>query len=379
MKKSTLTLLILGFVFVLFGGITAITTYPKAEKEAVTHYKKDYTLSGDTLYLDISTDEYYYLYSTNSDTLQIRSTYLNFYHPDLVTEQKKAPSGDTITISEKERAATTKKNMLFNGIFNEQQDISIGLPSSVKHLVLNGGRGNLESLTLTSLKIQGKTDKVLSVSNLIADELTTEGDFLSLSLNDSLVEKVTFKATNGSFSNSNNKISTAEVVGKNLSFSAYGNTINKLAATLTKGDFSLGQHTGEATLTGTNVSVNLSDEISGNLDLTVKRGNFNGDFYNSDSQPQAIITGETAAGKVNLFGKSSPYKAGQGTYKWHLVTSLGDITLSGMEEYDEEYDNEEDPEEDLNQVDEDATSGLEESEDSSDEPFKAATVSSSNF
>lgn len=338
MKKSTLILLILGFIFVLFGGIATAMVYPRAEKEAVTNYKKDYVSNSDTLYLNVNTSQYFYLYSSDSEKLQVRSTYFNFSHPDLVTEYKKATNGDMLTVSTQGKNALQGKKLLFNGFFNENQELSIGIPRSVKHLVLTGGRGQLDTLTLTSLKIKGKADSDCTVSNLITDKLIAEGNHLNLSLDNSLVEDLTFKVSRGEFSSSSNKINHAQVTSEDLTFSTYESVMNQLEATLAKGSFILGKHQGNVTLNGDNVSVNLENDISGNLNLAVKRGDIMGSIYDEESQPQATITAETKAGKVNLFGHASPYKLGKGTYDWQLKTSLGNITFTSSLSSEDEKD-----------------------------------------
>lgn len=337
MKKSTIVFTVIGFLCIIIGGFTALLTFSDAKEAVITEEKKNFPVSGDTLTLDISSNIYYQLTAGDSDDVTVRSQYVNLDNRKLTIDSGKVTGGNLISIEDKSKEKDSITGDILDDTLVGGQHIYIQIPTSVKHLILNTTSGNIYDLSLDELTLSSKSSSNIELSNLVAKKITTENKKARFSLNNSAVENIHSTASEASIYIHDTKVNETTVEANSLDFSYHNVTCPKTTIKSNKGNVYLGESSGDVDLSGDSVSLTLSLPLKGNISANLERGDISGDF---DSYPtDTYIKGSVETGNGDIFGKSS-YGEKNATYTWDLKTTLGNISLSNYNDWEETNDEE---------------------------------------
>ncbi|WP_071130246.1 DUF4097 family beta strand repeat-containing protein [Enterococcus timonensis] len=335
MKKSSLALLIVSMIFIVVGALIAAFTFTGAKEDVTTVYAESFPLKSDTLTIDVNTKFYYQLVAGSSDEVKVSASYLDLGQTTLSADLK----NDQLTVATATNDTAEKALNTINDGVIQQQEFTIEIPASVKHLHLIGSNGYVSDLSLESLDVSSYNE-VINLYNLTVDEFSTSGDESNVSLQNSVIKSLNANAKSGFLELSSVKVDQGTVTGDNLNLNLQNVSTKKIATTLTKGDITLGNYTGEFSLDGQSVGVNLSDGIMGNLDLTVTHGSIYGNF--NEKPTETKIVAKSDAGQISLFDQKE-FGNSETKYLWQLNTTLGDINLDSYggyydEAFDDDYD-----------------------------------------
>lgn len=344
MKKSSIALLVLGFLLIVGGGVTALLTFSGAKDSVTKNIDEAYTVSGDTLNLVLSSPTQIYLTTSDTQKVEITGTVVSLNDSTVTTQQ----ADNTVSVTIKKGTSQDSTKKFITDLASGEGVLNIAIPRSIKNLSIESPRLQAHNLTLASLSV---TQTKLNYENessywyfdaLKTNELTVSGNDGNFSFTEPLIETLVTKELNSSqLTLTNGKITSSTFNGNNNDFQLDNSFGPMDFQELSGGSVSLRNHNGDVAVIGDGLNLEINDRLAGNLTAKLERGNITG-YLENDQLANILITANTTTGTIALFDQedSKTFGAANSKYHWDLSTTIGDIRFQQFEVYEEDYDEE---------------------------------------
>ncbi|MGX7245359.1 DUF4097 family beta strand repeat-containing protein [Enterococcus quebecensis] len=342
MKKTTAFFLSIGVMTMIIGGIGSGVYFKRAEKSMTDTKKQSYEIKNKEntkeIHLTLSGNADFYILTEPTDkiVMNTRSSAPISLNSSLDVKE----TNDQLMVSANSAKNKTEFEGLNFDLFNRGAAVTLTIPESAEHLIIDGnakGRINLSNITTKDLSIK-LNDADLDVNNINADKLaieTTHGDLNVYA--DVHTDKATFTTKNGDIliseftaSNWTATSSSGDISLNTVNGSAKIDTINgDIQATDLKGEIEAKSTNGDFSLYGT--------EIPKKLTVNSQQGDIN--LHTEEILYDVAIKTKTKLGDSTIYGKdSSSYKRGKGSKTFDLQTKSGDISVEGPSDFENEED-----------------------------------------
>lgn len=355
MKKSTGVLLGLGVFFVIGCALLAFVMFPSAKEDVTTEVNKSFVAKSSTLNLNVDSLADITIYKTSSDKIKISGTLVDLNSEKLKTVQ----DGNDLSLTTTSTKMDKNKKFVtstFNNITgsNSHGNLSIGIPTTIEKLHITTRNAEINNLSVDDFSVtQNKASQngAIFISGLKAGTVTFAGEFNSLNMSDSSIDKIiATDLKGGDFSLSSNTFAKADFAGGSGRYSIGYNMGNLTFTDISSGNISVDNHTGNVGIIAASTDVSLGENIVGNVDVALTRSNISG--YFNENPKNTYITVKVTTGELNIFGKAS-YGKPTNKYKWTLATTLGNIALSNGYMDDVDHADQNEAEDDMDDDDDD--------------------------